>query len=474
VRTAIYARISQDVSGLSENVAIQLEECLSHLNEQGWEAVGRFSDNDVSASAYSTKPRPGYDALIASIEAGEVEAVLITEMSRLYRRLEELLGLFQLAKTTPLRRVVTTDGISYDLSTPEGIHNAVAAVNNAILESAKLSQRLIRKKSAKAKLGAFGGGPRPFGFEKDGVTIREREAEALRYAASRVLEGASMRQVARELREQGIMSRNGTHISPSNLRRQLESPRIVGLRKHQGKLYPAQWPAIIDQETQDRLKLIFSSEERFRSWEKKGGRTHLLTGLLECGKCGGLLMGGKNNGKRGYQCRGPDVNIMAPVHLRRAAEPLELLVTEAARYRLDSMDLGRLYKDDGQPRIRALLDDYNARKLKLDDLVADYASGLLNREQLAQAKAIVERAIEDVKARIDKLQRNRVLAAVPVGRTLSEAWAEHADDQDWQRAMLGLVIEKVIVKPVGHGAVPKWRGFQFDPSPRAIEIVWEV
>ena len=474
MRTTIYARISQDRSGLSENVAIQLEECSSYAQRQGWQIVGQFSDNDVSAAAYSRKPRPGYDALLASIEAGEVEAVLITEMSRLYRRLEELLGLFQLAKTTPLRQVMTTNDISYDLSTAEGIHNAVAAVNNAILESAKTSERLIRKKGAKAKTGAFGGGPRPFGFEKDGVTVREREAEALRYAATRVLEGVSMRQVARELREQGIMSRNGTHISPSNLRRQLESPRIIGFRMHQGTLYPAQWPAIIERETQDQLKVIFSAESRFKSSDKKGARTYLLTGLVECGKCGGPMMGGKNAGRRSYQCRGPDVNIMAPVHVRRSAEPLEMLVTEAAQYRLDSMDLGRLYEDSEQPQVRELLDDYNARKLKLDDLVADYASGLLNREQLAQAKAIVERAIEETRSRLDRLQRNRVLAAIPVGQTLSAAWEEHQGDQDWQRAILGLVIEKVLVKPVGRGAVPKWRGFHFDPSPRAIEIVWKV
>jgi site-specific DNA recombinase len=473
MRTAIYTRLSQDRAGLSENVAIQLEECLSHLEEHGWEAVGRFSDNDVSASAYSTKPRPGYDALLASIEAGEVEAVLITEMSRLYRRLEELLGLFQLAKSTPLRQVVTTDGITYDLSTPEGIHNAVAAVNNAILESAKLSQRLIRKKRAKAMNGASNGGPRPFGFERDGVTIRESEADALRYAARRILEGASIRQVCRELYAMGFAGRSGKPLAPSRLRYQLESARVIGFREHQGKLYNAVWPAIIAPEDQVQLTLIFAQERRIKAAAKRP-RSYLLTGLAECGKCGASMMGATNHGTRGYQCRGRDSNVMAPVHLKRMAEPLDLLVTEAALYRLDSMDLGRLYEAQGQPDIRALLDDRNARKLKLDDLVADYASGLLDRQQLAQAKAIVERAIEETEAKLARLQTNRVLAAIPVGQTLSEAWADHEDDQDWRRAILSLVIDRIIVQPVKRRPSKRWRGYYFDPSPDAVTIVWKV
>jgi len=94
MRTAIYARLSEDEAGEGENVEIQKAECADHAAEKDapWEVVGMFEDNDISASRYSTKPRPGYLALLASIRAGAVEAVLVTEMPRLYRRLEELLG----------------------------------------------------------------------------------------------------------------------------------------------------------------------------------------------------------------------------------------------------------------------------------------------------------------------------------------------------------------------------------------------
>ena len=43
-------------------------------------------------------------------------------MTRLYRRLEELLEVIKLAETTALRRIEATDDMSYDLSTGEGVH----------------------------------------------------------------------------------------------------------------------------------------------------------------------------------------------------------------------------------------------------------------------------------------------------------------------------------------------------------------
>ena len=85
--------------GLSENVGIQLEECRAYAEERGWIVVGVFEDNDLSASNYSTKPRPGYEALLGAVRAGETDVVLVTEIQRLYRKLGELLALIQLAET---------------------------------------------------------------------------------------------------------------------------------------------------------------------------------------------------------------------------------------------------------------------------------------------------------------------------------------------------------------------------------------
>jgi site-specific DNA recombinase len=498
MRTAIYARLSRDWAGQSENVDIQKAEAAEHAAERGWEVVGTFEDNDISASRYSTKPRPGYLALLASIRAGAVEAVLVTEMPRLYRRLEELLELIRLAETTRLRHIEAIDGGGYDLSTGEGIHNAVSAVNNAALESRKISDRAKRKKKAQAKNGAFAGGARPYGYGADGVTVREAEAEVIRWAAAELLAGRGLRSLAAELNRKGSRTAKGHDWRPLNLRRILTSRRIVGVRVHNGAEYPAAWPAILDAETWERLNLVLNAADRMVGANRKGGRTYLLTGMVFCGRCGAegrpnVQMTGFGSrdprdlvARRRYYCRTFDdrgVQVGCG-KVARLAEPVELLVSEAVLDVLDSPRMAEALRAAAQDdEMAGLLSAYQDRKLKLDDLVADYASGLLNREQLAQAKAIVEDAMEDLRRRMDKLSSGRALAALPVGRTIREAWA--AADLDWRRTLVGLVVERVVIHP-GRPGAHRWpadddaellghtggRQWQFDPG--KVEIRWRV
>src|SRR4051812_14184012 len=107
---ALYARLSKDRSGLSENVQIQFQEGQEFIEDGGGQASLKFKDNDISASKFSKKPRDEYDKLIAVVKRGEVEYIVVTEMTRLYRRIEELLDLIKLAETTRLRGIWTTDG----------------------------------------------------------------------------------------------------------------------------------------------------------------------------------------------------------------------------------------------------------------------------------------------------------------------------------------------------------------------------
>jgi site-specific DNA recombinase len=497
MRTAIYARLSRDWAGQSENVDIQEAEAAEYATERGWEVVGTFEDNDISASRYSTKPRPGYLALLASIRAGAVEAVLVTEMPRLYRRMEELVELLGLAETTPLRHIEAIDGGGYDLSTGEGIHNAYSAVNNAALESRKISDRARRKKRAQARNGAFAGGTRPYGYEADGVTVREPEADVIRWAAAELLAGKGLRSLMAELNRKGLKTPKGHQWRPFTLRRILTSKRMIGVRVHNGDEYPAAWPAILDVETWERLYLLLTTGDRMKGAARKGGRSYLLTGMVFCGRCGdrvttATIIGyGKRDHsdsvvRRRYYCRAFDdrgVQVGCG-KLSRLAEPVELLVSEAVLDVLDSPRMAEALRAAAEDdEMAGLLSDYQDRKLKLDDLVADYASGLLNREQLAQAKAIVEDAMEDLRRRMDKLSSGRALAALPVGRTIREAW--EAADLDWRRTLVGLVVERVVIYPgrpgahrwpadddaelLGHTAGRQW---QFDPG--KVEIRWRV
>jgi site-specific DNA recombinase len=487
LRCAIYARLSRDDAGEAENVEIQKAECVDYAERQGWTVAEIFEDNDISA--YSGAFRPRYQALLDFIQEGNAEVVLVTETTRLNRKLWESIGLFRLAESTPLCQIATTDGGGYELSTPQGIHNAIAAAIDAEKESLRLSERQRRKKRVQAKNGQYAGGPRPYGYEKDGTTVREAEAAIIRECAARLIGGYSLRSLAADLNLRGVLNSTGKSWHSLTLKRVLMSKRIIGIRVHQTTTvvngqrieevneYPAQWPAILDPVTWEHVQLILRAERRRHGGQP--GQHYLLTGLVVCGRCGAYLKGGRKPDKAGdkrrrrYQCRHFDGNTGLKTgcgRISRLAEPVEQLVTEAVLYRYDSEGMAQAYEQLGRPQVRDLLDQYNAQKLKLDDLIADYATGLLNREQLAQAKTIVERALDETRAKLDHTQHGRTLAALPIGQTVKEAWEQNTN-LDWRRSLIALIVEKVIIRP-GYSRKHRWRQWVFDPS--SIEIVWRV
>src|SRR4030095_15818299 len=62
--------------------------CRALAEQLGWAIVAVHADNDLSA--YSGKPRPGYEALLADLRAGTADAVICWHTDRLHRRPVEL------------------------------------------------------------------------------------------------------------------------------------------------------------------------------------------------------------------------------------------------------------------------------------------------------------------------------------------------------------------------------------------------
>jgi DNA invertase Pin-like site-specific DNA recombinase len=480
MRCAVYARLSKDRRGLSENVEIQIQECVAYAQAMGWIIVGVFQDNDISASRFSTAPRPGYQALLDSIQAGEVDVVLATEMQRIYRRLEELLEVIYLAETTPLRKIETTNGNGYDLSTGVGIHNAVAAVNNAVLESRQISDRIRRKKRAQAKEGLHNGGPRPYGFEADGLTVRESEAEVLRDAATRLLVGESLRSITRRLNHWGITTANGKQWHMSTLRDALASPRVKGVRINNGVEYPAAWPAIIDPETWESLQVLFRSESRLAK-HPKAGRSYLLTGFIECGECQKRTVVGNSTGRhdqqrRRYYCvktneQGVDTGCGQS---SRRAEPLELLVTQAVLDVLDSEQMGQVLAAASESdEMKNLVRHYEDQKAKKGDALRLWQEGKFSEEDMLLTKELAEQAMEDTKRKMERIKSGMIFASLGPGKTIRDAWDKH--DLYWRRSLIAMLIEKIIIHKSRPGTMT-WqpegsdRAWRFDPS--KVEIVW--
>lgn len=473
--TAIYARLSRNRSGLSDSVEIQTAEARSYSDEKLWIVVLTTSDDDISASKYTTKPRPGYDRLVAAIERGEVEVIIATEMTRLYRRLEELLQLIKMAERTRLRAIWTTDDVGYDLSTPEGIHQAIGAVNNAMLESAKISKRVKRKKAASAKAGLPSGGGRPFGYEMGGLVIRESEAEVLREGRDRYIAGETIRDIVRDLNKRGVTTAEGKPWRIENFQRSLLKKRYIGIREHNGVEHPAVWPAIFTVEEWQLMEARRTSKVWRQPRAKGGTRSYLLTGFTYCGRCGGVMIGSRKQLAEGsirrYRCRTMDnygIKIGCGT-VYRAADALEAWITEAVFYRFDSPEVTRLLSSGDTPdRTDELVKVYQEAKTNLDQMVRDYATGFLSRSQFGIAKTVAEDELQRAKDDLAKNQSQQT--SIPVGiDALREAW--ESGGIDYRRSVIMLLVEKVVCLPGSPGS-HLWKGWRFQPD--LIGVTWRV
>jgi site-specific DNA recombinase len=253
---APYTRLSSDRGKISDSIPNQRKEEEEYFEQQGWpwDESLYFSDNDLSASKYATKARPGYLELLAVIRAGRVELILVTEVSRLFRNLADAIELLNLFRSTSLRWVETTGGARYDLTTVQGEHNLLEAVVGASRESGNTSDRVKRAKRASAREGYWAGGIRPYGYERmpvvdergtvtrhSGLAPVPEEAAIVREVVARIFHGETLTRIAHDLNARGIPTAKGTgRWQDSLLRQLLGRPVLKGVRVHHGTEYPGE------------------------------------------------------------------------------------------------------------------------------------------------------------------------------------------------------------------------------------------
>jgi DNA invertase Pin-like site-specific DNA recombinase len=468
-RAGIYLRISQDQTGTAAGVKRQEEDCRALAERKGWDVNEIYCDNDVSA--YYGKPRPQYLRLLDDIKNNVVDAVIVWHLDRLHRHPKELETFFEVCDAAGMKNLASVTG-DVDLSTDDGRFMARILGAVARKESDDKSRRIKRKALELAKAGKVGGGgPRPFGYDDDRITVRGDEAELLREAARRILAGESLRSICSDWYERGINTTAGQPFQQSPLRRLLTKPRIAGLREHRGEVVAtAEWPAILDRVTWERVRRVLLDPAR-KKYDGSTSRKYLLAGFTYCGECGERLASRPRTGANGrrerrYVC-GKRYSSSACGRVHRMAEPIEELVIEAVFVALDSPALtkaAQTKEPTGDVEV-ALLDEIGADEQGLSDLARDhYVDRLIGRSEYLAAREGLEARIEANRRRLANIEGRTVVANLPRGiDAIRKAWDERG--LDWRRALLGSVIEKVIVhRAEQHGS------HTFDPS--KIEIVW--
>lgn len=301
-KAAVYVRMSQATEEDTAGVDRQEEAARLMAEAKGWTVTKVYTDNDKSAS--SGKERPAFEELLKDIKAGKVDALVIFHLDRLARRMPDLMRVMEVGQPIGLP-IASVHGVSIDLSDPTGV--AVAQILTAIagMEVGHKAKRQVARNAQDAKGGKPYWRRRPFGYELDG-SLREEEAEAVRFAVTSVLQGDTLASIAREFNQRGLTTPiskagkvGGNKWQTVNLRQLLNNERIAGLRTYQGTTVPGTWVPIVSEEDWRSVVAILKDPSR-RSNNSNSGPTPqtLLTGIAQCPRCSATVQGMANS----YRC----------------------------------------------------------------------------------------------------------------------------------------------------------------------------
>ena len=296
MKAAIYTRISQDRDGTALGVKRQEKLCRELASARGWEVVGVYSDNDISASK-GTK-RPEYERMVQDVEAGTAKAVVVYHVDRLYRRLVDLEALVSLADRTKVKFATVAAG-DFDLNTASGRMVARMLASAAQGEVERASERIKAKAAEIAAEGRpHGGGIRPMGFSYESGNYHQipEEADVIRCVVKGILEGRSMTSMVRELNEQGMTTTKGARWTVPTMGKVIRNPVVAGFRTHKGTTVQGTWEPIITPEEQELASRMLRANHRGVMWTKGAKPKYLLSGLMRCADCGGKLYFTKQGG----------------------------------------------------------------------------------------------------------------------------------------------------------------------------------
>jgi len=345
-------------------------------------------------------------------------------------------------------------------------------VTFAAYESEHKSDRIRAKMREIATAGGWKGGPRPFGWDSDGMTERQEEVDVLREAKDRVLAGETLRSVASNLVARGIRGARGAAISTTALRKALLAPRVIGkyATKRGEIIGDGRWEPIFDESEWTRLRLILTDPAR----RTNGGRTarkYLLAGgLARCGLCSTALVARPRRGpyKRDYYgCVNDPANGRSgcgKVHIQVA--DLDSLIVEATLARLDSPDYLSALREaggHGAPEAAEAMAEAARLEARLEELADGYGREEVTFAEWMAAKKPLQARRDAARDRVRSAELDHYTADVLAGAaTLRSSWTELPLDR--RRAVLTALLEAVVVNPHTGGrkfnparVAPAWR-----------------
>ena len=318
LRVAIYTRYSSDLSR-DASIDDQLHRCHTHATASDWQVVGTFADRALSGA---TLLRPGYQDMMQAVRTGGIDVVLAEALDRLSRDQEDIAALFKRLRFIDVRLITVAEGEIGELHIGlKGTMNALYLKDLADKTRRGLVGRIRKGRSAG---GLCYGYDVVAGEERGGRTINETGAAVVRRIFGAFAAGRSPKGIARQLNDQGITGPRGglwrdtairghrqrgtgilnnelyigrlvrnrlRYVKDSATGRRLSRPNppedwVVDDVPDLRIVSDALWQRVKDRQAEIDATPAVQAIRQSRFWERRRA-THLLSGLLQCGACGG-------------------------------------------------------------------------------------------------------------------------------------------------------------------------------------------
>jgi hypothetical protein len=290
------------------------------------------------------------------------------------------------------------------------------------------------------------------GWTRDGEVV-EDEAEEIRWMAQQIIDGSSLRNLSYAARDRGIRSTAGNIMPPQSIKRLLLNPRLAGYSVLKGEIIgTGQWPPILDPETWETVRSLLTVSGA----RPTPPRVASLAGLIWCGGCGARMVTGSRTKKVGglsrtYRCNRDAVG-QGCMKVSMAADVVEDVVEAYARERL------------GDPKVRERIESLRAvPRAELAEMTALEARLVELEQQLDEPGvpvAALVRAMDRTKERLAELSEIVSRSPSPALPSQDAPWPK---DVATKRALIGLVVERVVIRPATKPGVLDLERIEIEP-----------
>ncbi len=446
IRCAIYTRksVTEGLEQEFNSLDAQRESGESYIASQrheGWVCLPEHYDDGGFSGA--NVERPALKRLLADVEAGLVDVVVVYKVDRLSRSLSDFARIMDILEKSNASFISVTQ--AFNSSTSMGRLTLNILLSFAQFERETIAERTRDKMAAARRKGKWVGGAPCLGYDiapgGRALVVNEAEAQRVRQIFALYLEVQSVQVTVERLNELGWTMKKwvtrkgrpygGRRFNKSSLHELLKNMTYIGKVNYKGHIAEAEFPGIVDPEVFRAVQECLNENGKCAGARVRNKHKALLGGILRCGHCDAAM-------SHSFQKRGPKVYRYyicsramkegwdkCPSPSLPAAEVEQFVIEEIAQ-------IGR----DPDLRTAVITQHEQNRKAEITEAIA--VRRKLERQLRQMNQSLSDAATDGDEARLSDLQRQQAEATASLAEIharIAILTEQQLSDEDLHKAV---------------------------------------